>query len=135
MERRLILLLLTFSSLTTLALSLPAVPLFGLSTVLSSTVLGSSALGSTVLGSSILGSSALSTTILQAYSTTSASLQLFLSLATIATLIYLELTDPSYGAARRVFIEVRRSWLPVTALLVVLFSIIVAVRVWEILVA
>lgn len=115
-----------------------AVPLFGLSTILGVSVLGSSVLGSSVLGSSVLGSSVLgSTTIVEAYSGAVVESQLWLSLVCIGLLVYLELSDPSYEkrieGRIRVFSELRRSWLPVSTLLVVLFFIIVALKVWSIL--
>ena len=102
-------------------------PLFGLSTILGISVLGSSVLGSSVLGSSVLGS-----TILEAYAGAIATSQLCLSLATIGLLVYLELTDPAYGGLRSILLELRRSWLSVSALLVVLFFIIVALKVYSI---
>jgi len=106
-----------------------AAPLFGLSTVLGVSVLGSSVLGSSVLGSSVLGS----TTIVEAYSGAVATSQLLLSLAVIGLLVYLDLSDPAYGSLRNTLLELRRSWLPVSVLLVVLFFIIVALKVWNIL--
>lgn len=116
------------SSLTLVA------PLFGLSTILGVSVLGPSVLGSSVLGSSVLGSSVLgSTTIVEAYADAIATSQLCLSLVAIGLLVYLELTDPAYGELRSIFSELRRSWIPVTMLLVVLFFIIVALKVWSIL--
>lgn len=114
-------------------------PLFGLSTILGVSALGVSVLGSSVLGSSVLGSSVLgssvlgSTTIVEAYGGAIAASQLWLSLIAIGLLMYLELSDPSYGGLRRILLELRRSWLPVSALLVVLFFIIVALKVWNIL--
>jgi len=111
-----------------------AAPLFGLSTVLGVSVLGSSVLGSSVLGSSVLGSSVLgSTTIVEAYAGAVVTSQLWLSLLVIGLLVYLELTDPAYGGLRSILLELRRSWLPVSALLVVLFFIIVAFKVYTIL--
>jgi hypothetical protein len=102
------------------------------SSVLGSSVLGSSVLGSSVLGSSVLGSSVLATTIVEAYSAGVVASQIWISVAAIGTLIYLELSDPLYGNIRSMLQELRRSWLPVSALLVVLFFIIVALKVWNV---
>jgi len=134
LERRLAFLLGAFVLLTAFCSFVAAAPVFGLSTILGISVLGSSVLGSSVLGSSVLGSSVLaSTTIVQAYGAAIATSQVWLSLTAIGLLIYLELTDPSYGGLRRTLSELRRSWLPVSSLLVILFFIIVALKVWGIL--
>lgn len=106
----------------------------GLSTVLGISVLSSSILGSSVLGSSVLGSSVLaSTTIVEAYGSAITASQIWLSFAAIGLLIYLELTDPAYGGLKSTIVELRKSWLPVTGILVILFFIIVAIKVWGIL--
>lgn len=110
------------SSLTVVA------PLFGLSTVLGVSVLGSSVLGSSVLGSSVLGS----TTVVEAYAGTIAASQLCISLVAVGLLVYSELTDSAYGELRSIPLELRRSWVPISMLLVVLFVIVVVLRVWSI---
>lgn len=139
MERRLALLLVVFALLTAVSSLTVTAPLMGLSTVLGVSVLGSSVLGSSVLGSSVLGSSVLgssvlaSTTIVEAYGAAIAVSQIWLSLSAIALLIYLELSDPAYGGLKSLLVELRKSWLPVSALLVVLFFIIVGLKVWSIL--
>ena len=101
-----------------------AAPLSGLSTILGVSVLGSSVLGSSVMAS---------TTIVEAYAQAVMFMQPPLSMVLIGLLVYLELTDPSYGGLRSMLLELRKSWLPVSALLIVLFSIIVALKVWGIL--
>jgi hypothetical protein len=133
LERSLIALLVCFVLLTGLSAFTVATPLFGLSTVLGVSVLGSSVLGSSVLGSSVLGSSVMGSTIVEAYVTAISTSQVCLSLVLIGLLIYSELTNPSYGKLRSVFLELRRSWMPVSVLLLVLFFIIVGIKVWGIL--
>jgi len=59
--------------------------------------------------------------------------QLAISLIAICMLVYLELSDPSYGKTRRLIEEVRKSWLPLSAVLVMLFALIVFFRIWAIL--
>ena len=112
-----------------------AVPPIGLSTTLGISVLGSSVLGSSILGSSVLGSSVLGSMIMQAYSTAIPTAQVSLSLVLIGMLVYSELTDPAYGKLRRFLSELRKSWLPFSALLLILFFIIVAWRIWAVLAA
>ena len=133
MERSLLILLALFVFLLAVSSFTVAIPLVGLSTILGVSVLGSSVLGSSVLGSSVLGSSVLGSTIVEAYAGAIAASQLHLSLVAIGLLVYLELTDPAYGGLRSILLELRRSWLPVSALLVVLFFIIVALKVYTIL--
>lgn len=149
MERRLLVLLALFVFFTAVSFLTVAAPLVGLSTVLGVSVLGSSVLGSSVLGSSVLGSSVLgssvlgssvlgssvlgSTTIVEAYAGAIGASQLCLSLVAIGLLVYSELTDPAYGELRSILLELRRSWVPVSMLLVVLFFAIVALKVWSIL--
>ncbi|MFQ6077125.1 MAG: hypothetical protein ACE5Z5_13510 [Candidatus Bathyarchaeia archaeon] len=87
-------------------------------------------LSSSVLSSSILGTTTTTTTVLAAYAGTLPSIQVYISLLAIGLLIYLELTDPTYGEVRRGLTEVRKSWLSMAMLLVLLFMIIVASRVW-----
>jgi len=133
LERRLLILLALFVFLVAVSSLTVVAPLFGLSTVLGISVLGSSVLGSSVLGSSVLGSSVLaSTTIIEAYAGAIAAAQLCLSLAAIGLLVYLELSDPAYGTLRSFLLELRRSWLPVLAILVTLFVVIMALRIWAI---
>ncbi len=132
MERKLTILVILFFSLTLVSCLTVTSPLFGLSTVLGSSVLGSSVLGSSVLGSSVLGSSVLATTIVEAYSAAVVASQIWISVTAIGTLIYLELSDPLYGNIRSTLQELRRSWLSVSALLVVLFFIIAALKVWNV---
>ena len=144
MERSLVLLVVLFLVLT-LASSLTVVtPLYGLSTVLGISVLGSSVLGSSVLGSSVLGSSVLGSSVLgtttiimeqamiEGYGKAILAAQLWLSLIAISLLVYLELTDPAYGKIRRTLEELRKSWVPVSALLVLLFLIFVALKIYAI---
>jgi len=138
LEHNLIALLACFALLTGLSALTVVTPLFGLSTVLGisvlgSSVLGSSVLGSSVLGSSVLGSSVMGTTIVEAYVNAVSTSQVCLSLVLISMLIYSELTDPSYGKLRNALLELRRSWMPVSALLLILFFIIVGFKVWGIL--
>jgi len=73
--------------------------------------------------------------IMQAYSTAIPTAQVSLSLVLIGMLVYSELTDPAYGKLRRFLSELRKSWLPFSALLLILFSIIVAWRIWAVLAA
>lgn len=138
-------LLLIFASYATLACLLSTLAVntsfHGLSTILGTTILGTTVLGTTVLGTTVMGTTVLGTTLL---GTTTTSLvqvfaealslgQLVISLVAICMLVYLELTDPSYGKTRRLVVELRRSWLPLTAVLVMLFALIVFFRVWAIL--
>jgi len=131
MKPRLAIPLLAFVlSTLVLSMSLSKAPsIMGLSTILGISVLGSSVLGSSVLASSVLAS----TTIVEAYSSAIGFIQPWLSLALIILLAYMELTDPSYGSLRGYLSELRRSWMPVSGLLFLLFSIIVAIKVWSIL--
>lgn len=80
---------------------------------------------STVLAISITANSGILATI--------APFQLYISLILIGLLVFSELTDPSYGGIRRFFLELRTSFLPYVVLLVVIFSLIVAFKVAEIL--
>lgn len=118
-------LIIVYSTLTLFSGFLDVSPhLYGLSTIMG-TVLSSS-----VLSSSILGTTTNTTTVLAAYAGTLPSIQVYISLLAIGLLIYLELTDPTYGEVRRGLTEVRKSWLSMAMLLVLLFMIIVASRVW-----
>jgi hypothetical protein len=128
MERSLVTLVVLFAILALASSLTVAVPLFGLSTILGVSVLGSSVLGSSVLGSSVLAS----TTIVEAYSGAIIASQLWLSIVAIGMLAYLELTDSAYGRFRRVLVDLRKSWLPISAMLVVLFFVIVALRIYAI---
>jgi len=106
---------------------------YGLSTILGTTILGTTVLGTTVLGSTVLGSTLLGTTsLIQVYADALVTGQLAISLIAIGMLVYLELSDPSYGKTSRVIDELRKSWLPLSALLVLLFALIVAFRIWAI---
>ena len=141
-ERRFKLVFAAFVFVSVGCLFLAGVPVMGLSmimgiSVLGSSVLGSSVLGSSVLGSSVLGSSVLgttTTTVMAAYSEALAESQVWVSLGAIALLVYVELSDPAYGRSRRLFVELRRSWLSVSMLFVLLFGIVVVLKVWAILV-
>jgi hypothetical protein len=104
--------------------------LSGLSTTLGTILLGTTVLGTTVL-SSVLGSSLLgTTTMIAVYTEALATAQLYVSLICIGLLIYLELTDPTYGGVKKLLLEVRESWTSIATLLVVLFLIFVAFKVW-----
>jgi len=103
---------------------------YGLSTILGTTILGTTVLGTTVLGTTVLGSTLLGTTnLIQVYADALVAGQVVISLIAIGMLVYLELSDPSYGKTRRVLEELRKSWLPLSVLLVVLFGLIVAFRI------
>ena len=120
----------------TLLLSLMVVKpaFYGLSTVLGTTVLGTTVLGTTVLGTTVLGTTMLGTSLIQVYAEALSMGKLAISLIAIGMLVYLELSDPSYGKSHRVVTELRKSWLPLTTLLVLLFAVIVVFKVWNILV-
>ncbi|MEM2914099.1 MAG: hypothetical protein QXH91_01665, partial [Candidatus Bathyarchaeia archaeon] len=109
MERNLRILLAFFALLLGLSPFTIVAPWIGLSTILGIFVLSSSVLGSSVLGSSVLAS----TTIVEAYAGAVVASQLWLSLVAIGLLVYLELSDPTYGVFRKSLVELRRSWLPV----------------------
>ncbi len=102
---------------------------YGLSTILGTTVLGTTVLGTTVLGTTLLGT----TSLVQVYSEALLMGQFAISLLAIGMLLYLELSDPSMGKSPRLVEEVRKSWLPLTIVLVLIFAVIVFFRVWNIL--
>jgi hypothetical protein len=107
---------------------------YGLSTILGTTVLGTTVLGTTILGTTVLGTTLLGTTsLVEVYAEAFSMGQLAISLLGICMLIYLELSDPSCGISHRVVTELRKSWVPLATLLVLLFSVIVSFRVWNIL--
>jgi len=140
-------LLLTFAIYVSVAFALSLLTVkpafYGLSTVLGTTILGTTVLGTTVLGTTILGTTVLGSTLLGTTTTTTSLIQVYaealsmgqlaISLIAICMLIYLELSDPSYGKTRRLIEELRKSWLPLSALLVLLFAFIVFFRIWIIL--
>lgn len=103
--------------------------LSGLSTTLGTIVLGTTVLGTTIL-SSVLGSSLLGTTIIAIYGQAISTAQLYVSIICIGLLVYLELTDPTYGEVKRKLLEVRQGWISISTLLVVLFLIFVTFKVW-----
>jgi hypothetical protein len=108
-------------------LSLFHIPaIYGLSTMLGTTVMGST----TVLGSTMLGTT---TSMAEVYSTVLPAGQLAISLLAIGILIFLELSDPAYSKTNRLVRELRRSWLPLAATLIILFSLTVAFKVLAIL--
>ena len=143
--RILLLILAVYALLASVASLLTVKPAFyGLSTVLGTTILGTTVLGTTVLGTTILGTTVLGSILLGTTTTTTTSLiqvyaeafsmgQLAISLVAICMLVYLELSDPSYGKTRRLIEELRKSWLPLSAVLVLLFALIVFFRIWAIL--
>ena len=126
----------TLASLSSLLVVKPA--FYGLSTILGTTILGTTVLGTTVLGTTVLGTTVLGSTLLgttsliQVYADALVTGQLAISLIAIGMLVFLELSDPSYGKTRRVIEELRKSWLPLSVLLVLLFALIVAFRIWAI---
>ena len=124
---------LVFCIYVSLALSLSLLVVkpafYGLSTILGTTVLGTTVLGTTVLGSTLLGT----TSLIQVYAEALSMGQLAISLLGICMLLYLELSDPSYGKSPRLVTELRKSWLPLTTLLILLFAIIVFFRAWNVL--
>jgi len=136
LDKRLITLLGAYLVLILAMCFLEASPaLSGLSTTLGTILLGTTVLGTTVL-SSVLGSSLLGTTTMIAiYSEALATAQLYVSLICIGLLVYLEFTDPTYGGIKEVLVEIRKSWSTTATLLVVLFLIFVAFKVWLIITA
>jgi len=137
------LILAVYVLLASVASLLTVKPVFyGLSTVLGTTILGTTVLGTTVLGTTILGTTVLgsillgtttTTSLIEVYAEALAMGQLAISLIAICMLVYLELSDPSYGKTRRLIEELRKSWLPLTVVLVLLFALIVFFRIWAIL--
>ena len=123
---RILLLILVIYVSVAFALSLLAVKpaFYGLSTILGTTILGTTVLGSTLLGT---------TSLIQVYAEALSMGQLAISLIAICMLVYLELSDPSYGKTRRLIGELRKSWLPLSVVLVLLFALIVFFRIWAIL--
>lgn len=121
MDKRLLLLVGMYVLLATVCFCLPAITIFGLSTM----ILGSSSM--------LLGSISSSSVISLAYSKALASTQLYISLASIGILVYIELSDPTYGKTRRILAELRESWIPVSMLLVTLFFILIFFKVYLIL--
>ena len=120
-----------FDSLALLLSTMSVTPAFyGLSTVLGTTVLGTTVLGTTVLGTTVLGT----TSMLTVYAEALSMGQLAISLVAIGMMVFLELSDPSFGEANSLVKQLRKSWLPLTALLVLVFAIIAFFRVWNILV-
>jgi hypothetical protein len=58
---------------------------------------------------------------------------LAVSLIAIGLLVFLELSDPAYGKINRLVFELRKSWLPTVSILVTLFFLIVAFKIYVIL--
>jgi hypothetical protein len=139
-NRTLLLILAIYVSVAS-ALSLLVVKptFYGLSTVLGTTILGTTVLGTTVLGTTILGTTVLGSTLLGTSSliqvvTEALSMgQLAISLIGICMLVYLQLSDPSFGRTHRLIKELRKSWLPLSVVLMLLFALIVFFRIWAIL--
>ncbi|MCP8307142.1 MAG: hypothetical protein H3Z54_00370 [archaeon] len=133
-KKNLLLLLFTYVSLSLFTSLLTVNPTFyGLSTILGTTILGTTVLGTTVLGTTVLGTTVMGTTsLVGTYGEALFSGQLVISLITIGMLTYLELSDPSYGKTKRLIEELRRSWLSLSALLIILFMLIIAFRIWAI---
>ena len=138
---RILLLMLILYVSAAFAMSLLAVKpaFYGLSTVLGTTILGTTVLGTTVLGTTVLGTTVLGSTLLgttsliQVYAEALSMGQLAISLIAIGMLVYLELSDPSYGKTRRLINELRQSWLPLSVVLILLFALIVFFRIWNLL--
>jgi len=80
---------------------------------------------STVLGTTVLGTTVLGVQLVPAI----ASSQLYLSLTCIALLVFLELSDPTYGPTRSIATAIRENWLPFVAVLVALFFMIVGFKI------
>jgi hypothetical protein len=133
-NKSLLLLLFSYVSLALFVSLLSVNPTFyGLSTILGTTILGTTVLGTTVLGTTVLGTTVMGTTsLIGVYGEALLQGQLAISLIAIGMLTYLELSDPSYGKTKRIIEELRKSWLPLSALLVILFMLIVAFRIWAI---
>jgi len=131
LDKRLIALLGAYFAFILVSILLDGSPtLSGLSTTLGTIVLGTTVLGTTVL-SSVLGSSLLGTTnMIAVYTEALATAQLYVSLICIGLLVYLELTDPTYGGIKKLLLEIRESWTSIATLLVVLFLVLVAFKVW-----
>jgi len=128
-NKSLLLLLFSYVSLALFVSLLSVNPTFyGLSTILGTTILGTTVLGTTVLGTTVMGT----TSLIGVYGEALLQGQLAISLIAIGMLTYLELSDPSYGKTKRIIEELRKSWLPLSALLVILFMLIVAFRIWAI---
>jgi len=139
-EKTLLLVFAVYVSLAFLLSLLVVEPSFyGLSTILGTTILGTTVLGTTVLGTTILGTTVLGSTLLgttsliEVYAEALSLGQLAISLVAIFMLIYLELSDPSYGRVHRLVEELRKSWLPLSVVLILLFSLVVFFRIWAIL--
>jgi len=84
---------------------------------------------STVLGTTVLGTTVLGVQFISALT----SIQLYLSLACIGLLVFLELSDPTYGATANVAVAIRENWLPIAAFFVALFFLIVGFKIASIL--
>jgi len=136
LDKRLIALLGVYLALIPVIEFLEASPaLSGLSTTLGTILLGTTVLGTTVL-SSVLGSSLLgTTTMIAVYAQALATTQLYISLICVGLLVYRELTEPTYGGTKELLLEVRESWMSIATLLVVLFLLLVAFKVWLIITA
>lgn len=84
---------------------------------------------STMLGTTMLGTTVLSLQFVSAIS----SIQLYLSLTCLGVLVYLELSDPRYGATAKALVAVRQNWIPFAVFLAILFFLIVGFKVASIL--
>ena len=80
---------------------------------------------STVLGTTITTSPGIFTAL--------GSFQLYISLGLIGLLVFSELTDPTYGGTKASLLELRTNWLPYVVLFTIIFSLVVAFKVAEIL--
>ncbi|MGD0329240.1 MAG: hypothetical protein ABSB40_02195 [Nitrososphaeria archaeon] len=87
--------------------------LYGLSTVLSTNFLGTMVFNTTTLDGSQL-TAIFGNTFFQG--------SLVITILALATVIYVELADPSYGTSRKIIEEFRKSWMTPASMLVILFS-------------
>lgn len=90
--------------------------LYGLSKVLGTNLLGTMVFNATTLDGSQL-TAILGNTFFQG--------SLIITILTIATVIYVELADPSYGSSRKIIEEFRKSWMTPASILAILFAFIV----------
>jgi hypothetical protein len=132
MDRNYKVLLATVVGGLTVALLPVTIAPLGLSSVLglglmSSVLLGSNVFSTTIFTWTVLGSGG--SAIATSYSGALELGQVLVSLSAIGTLVFLEMSDSSYGGVRPLISEFRSSWKPIALIMVVLFAAIIAVRV------
>ena len=98
---------------------------YGLSTVLGTSLLATTMVGSSPIVLSLIGN----INTITVFSDALVGAQIIITLSAIILLAFAEVSNPTYGKTEKFLFELRKSWMPILAFVLILFGVTISMKI------